>query len=67
MRDFEIEGSGDKENPLLICHAVQNIRIGTIFRNNGPSYKKKELRMNSTSNTFQRKYENFDENFNCID
>ena len=33
---------------------------GAIFKQKGPSCKKKELHVNSTSNTFHRKYENFD-------
>ena len=32
----------------------------TICKQKGPGYKKKELHVNLTSNTFQRKYENFD-------
>ena len=31
----------------------------TIWKLKGPDYKKKELHKNSTSNIFQRKYENF--------
>ena len=49
------------------CYAVHNIRAGTILKQKGPSCKKKELQMNLNSNTFQRKYEHFDENFNCVD
>ena len=33
---------------------------GTVFKEQRPSCKKKEFHVNSTSNTFQRKYENFD-------
>ena len=32
----------------------------TICKQKGPSYKKNEVHVNWTSNTFQRKYENFD-------
>ena len=32
----------------------------TLCKQNGPSYKEKELHLTATSNTFQRKYENFD-------
>ena len=49
------------------CYAVHNIRAGTILKQKGPSCKKKELQMNLNSNTFQRKYEHFDENFNFVD
>ena len=31
-----------------------------IFKHKGPSGKTKQLNVNLTSNTFQRKYENFD-------
>ena len=39
--------------------AVRNKRAGTIFKENGPSCKKKEIRMNLILNTFQRKYKIF--------
>ena len=32
---------------------------GTIFKQKGPICKKKELYMNSITNTFQKNYENF--------
>ena len=57
---FEIEGSQDRENPLYICYVVRNIRTGTFFKQKGPSYQKKELLVNLTSNAFQRKHENAD-------
>ena len=38
-----------------------------MFKHKGPSFKKKELHVNSTSNTFQRKSKNFDSNFNRAD
>ena len=34
-----------------------------MFKHKGPSFKKKELHVNSTSNTFQRKSKHFDSNF----
>ena len=40
--------------------AVRKIRARTISKQREPSCKKKELHVNSTSNTFQRKYQNFD-------
>ena len=43
-----------------LCHTVCDIRPGTIFKQKGTSHKKKELLVNSTSDTFQGKYENFD-------
>ena len=43
-----------------MCYVVRNIRAGIIFKQKRSSCKKKELRVNLTSNTFQRKYENFD-------
>ena len=43
-----------------ICYAVRNIRAGTIFKQKGPSCKKKELHVTLISNIFKRKYENFD-------
>ena len=33
---------------------------GAIFKQKGPSCKKKEFHVNSNSNTFQKKNENFD-------
>ena len=36
------------------------MRAGTFSKQKGLSYKRKELRMNLTLNTFQRKYKNFD-------
>ena len=36
------------------------MRAETIFKQKGPSRNKKELRVNKISNTFHRKYENFD-------
>ena len=41
---------------LLLC----NIRAGTIFKQKGKSCEKNKLHMNSTSNAFERRYENFD-------
>ena len=46
--------------------AVHNVIFGTIFKHKGPSFKKKELHVNSASNTFQRKSKNFDEKVNCV-
>ena len=36
------------------------------LKQNEPSCKKKELHMNSTSNTFCKKCENFDQNMNFL-
>ena len=36
------------------------MRTGTIFKQKETSFKKKELLVNPTLNTFQRKYGNFD-------
>ena len=33
---------------------------GSIFKHKGPICNRRELQANSTPNTFQRKYENFD-------
>ena len=40
---------------MLCC--LEDIRAGS---RNKPSYKKNELHVNSTSNTFPREYKNFD-------
>ena len=50
-----------------MCYAVHNLRAGTIFKQRGQSCKKKELHVTSTWNTYQKKYENFDYSFNCVD
>ena len=41
-------------------YAVHKTITGTNFKQKGPSCQKKELQVNSTANTFQRKYENVD-------
>ena len=47
------------EKVKLFCQAVCNIRAVTIFKLRVSSCKKNELHMNSTSNTFQRKNNDF--------
>ena len=39
-------------------YVVRNKKAGIIFKQKGTSCKEKELHVNLTSNTFQRKYEN---------
>ena len=48
------------EKVKLLFYAVHNIRAWTIFKQKRPSGNKKELHVNPTLNTFQRKHESFD-------
>ena len=58
--DFHIKIVPSGQNSVVVC----NIRTGIIYKQNLPSCKKKELRVNSNSH-ISKKFDSFD--FKCVD